>query len=480
MNILSKLYEHQIKAVDKLSKVKVGAEYMEMGTGKTLVTLELIKRRLDKGKINHVLWLCPCSIKETVRRNIIKHTGEDQKELITICGIETLSSSIKTNIDLSRLVEETKCHLVVDESNLIKNFKAIRTQRIIELSKRCTYKVILNGTPITRNEADLFAQWYVLDWRILGYKSYWSFERNHIVYHDMIPNKIVKTINTEYLVKKIALYSYQIKKEECIQLPPKTYSTEYYWLTDEQQEHYDEIAEQLLFKVNEIRPETIFRLFTGLQNVISGFLVDAEGKELTKSYMFKNPKNNPRIELLLDIISRLEGKKIIIFCKYTKEINDIVNVLNGEYGNNSAVAYNGKVSQKHRQQNIDKFESESRFFVANKACGAYGLNLQFCNYIIYYSNDWDYGTRNQSEDRVHRIGQTKNVHIIDICASNTLDERIIDCLYRKEQLLDSFKDELQNTKDKSELYSWLSLKNSKGNEYNKQVKIEKYEDLIEN
>ncbi len=92
----------------------------------------------------------------------------------------------------------------------------------------------------------------------------------------------------------------------------------------------------------------------------------------------------------------------------------------------------------------------------------YGLNLQFCSYVIYYSNDWDYGTRIQSEDRVHRMGQTENVHYIDICAADTLDERILKCLERKENLVDTFKYELENQKDVNILEKYIYYKNRKG------------------
>lgn len=56
-------------------------------------------------------------------------------------------------------------------------------------------------------------------------------------------------------------------------------------------------------------------------------------------------------------------------------------------------------------------------------------------------------TRAQSEDRVHRIGQEKNVHYIDICASNKLDERIIACLSRKENLVEHFRREIHKRRE---------------------------------
>ena len=61
------------------------------------------------------------------------------------------------------------------------------------------------------------------------------------------------------------------------------------------------------------------------------------------------------------------------------------------------------------------------------------------------SNDWELGKRLQSEDRVHRLGQDHVVNITDICAEGTLDERIIDCLSRKENLLNRIISELDNS-----------------------------------
>lgn len=454
------MYEHQLKAVEKLIKIKVGALYMEQGTGKTRTTLELISRRLEKGKINHILWLCPCSVKKNLERDIEKHVEYNTFDNLTICGIETLSSSISTNIDLRLLVQNKNVYLIVDESNLIKNPLAYRTKNIIELSNYCKYKLILNGTPISRNEADLFAQWYVLDYRILGYKSYWSFAANHLEI-DEKTKRIVRTLNTDYLVQKIAPYTYQIKKNECLTLPPKTYETEYYNLTFEQQTHYDTVANDLLFEVDEMKPETIYRLFTGLQNVISGFRVITTEKTLKTEPFFKNPLDNPRIQLLVNILDDIsfDDCKIIIFCKYTLEITNIVEILNKKYSKDIAVPFNGTVSLKKRDENILKFQDNTRFLVANKTTAGYGLNLQFCNYVIYYNNDWDFATRSQSEDRVHRIGQNKNVHIVDICANYTLDKRILNCLQKKERLVDSFKREIDKNKNKSYLNTWINGRN---------------------
>lgn len=456
----TELLPHQVKAVEKLSKIKVGALFMEQGTGKTRTALELAARRYNVGKVNHILWLCPCSVKRTIQREIQKHAGV--VPVLTICGIETLSSSTKTTAELRELVISKKVFIIVDESSLVKNHRAKRTERITMLAERCQYRLILNGTPISKNETDLFSQFYILDWRILGYRSFWSFAANHIEWDENIRGKIARTLNVDYLVEKIAPYTYQVKKSDCLDLPKKTYSTYYYDMTYEQFEHYRYVANELLFEVNELEPSTIYRMFTGLQNVISGFLVNTKGPRLGKKPFFADPLENPRMDMLLYILDGLdESDKIIIFCKYTQEINDIVRILNDRYGSGSAVPFNGELNQRKRQENIDMFEKKARFFVANKVTAGYGLNLQFCHYILFYSNDWNYATRSQAEDRVHRIGQDSTVHIMDICADSTLDERILRCLSRKENLLDSFKEELEKMKDDKDikaLSDWIDGK----------------------
>jgi SNF2 family DNA or RNA helicase len=453
MKFKTSLQKHQNKAVEKLIKIKIGALYMEMGTGKTRTALELIHQRLEAGKVNHVLWLCPCSIKSTIEAEISKHVDGDMP--VTIAGIESLSSSDRLYCDLLELVTNKNVYMIVDESNLVKNFFAIRSRRITEIAKLCQYKLILNGTPISKNEKDLFAQWYILDWRILGYQSFWSFARNHLEYDEKIRGKVRRVLNVDYLVRKIAPYTYQVKKEECLTLPDKHYSTSYFSMTREQADHYEYVKDEFLMLVDEFKPSTIYRLFTACQHVISGNKIVSDYHKPIKAVPMFSPADNPRIQDLQQLISGRNADKIIIWCKYTREIKDIEKILLDEYGTGSAVAFYGEIPKRKRAEAIKLFENSARFFIANKTCAGYGLNLQFCNNVIYYSHDWDWATRAQSEDRVHRMGQEHTVNITDICCYDSIDGRILKCLYRKEQMVDSFKSWIAAMKDKSELRKWI-------------------------
>ena len=451
MQMKTDLFEYQKKAFEKLRHIKVGALYMEMGTGKTRTALELIKLRMDAGKIDHVLWLCPCSVKTNLLVDIKFHCAEPY-DWLTVAGIESLSSSDRLYLKLLDLMSNKNVFLIIDESNLVKNFFAIRTKRIANMAKACRYKLILNGTPVSKNEADLFAQWYILDPRILGYQSFWSFSANHLEYDDY--GKVRRVLNIDYLTKKIAPYSYIIKKSECLKLPEKEYETRYFYLTPMQSKEYDETKEWLLSNVDEFDSTTVYKLFTGLQQVVSGNKIVGI-KPLKSVPMFNSPYDNPRIQKLLSVLDNMDGK-VIIWCKFKHEIENIKKVLFDKYGDQSISLFYGDLNLKKRVAEIEKFRDKARFLIANKTCGGYGLNLQFCSNMIYYSNDFNWATRAQSEDRVHRIGQVNDVNIVDICANNKIDGRILDNLYNKGNLCNSFRTEL--ALNRNNLSKWLDGK----------------------
>lgn len=460
----TELLKHQLRPVEKFNRLKVGALYMPMGTGKTRTMLEIIKNKLDRGKFEKVIWLCPCSAKENINRDLKKHI-KNGLDIFLIAGIESLSGSIRLNSFLLEYVKKYKCMLVVDESLKIKNIRAIRSTNIIRLGGYCEYKFILNGTPISRDEKDIFGQWYFLDWRILGYKSEHTFNRNHVLEVDGRNGKYFKMVNVDYITRKISPYTYQVKKEEAITLPNKIYKDVYFDLDVIHYEKYIEIAEYLISLMDNNEPNTVYRLFSHLLNVTSGYAytIDDENNKTYKYSFYEKPMDNPRIICLLnqlDIIG--ENKKVIIFCEFISEIDSIVEVLTDKYGAGQVVRYDGTVSQKQRNINEELFKNKARFFIANKDCAGYSLNLQFCDTVIYYNNDWDQGTRSQSEDRVHRIGQTNEVQYINIIASDTIENKVIDCLKNKTDLVKWFRESIDKNKDKQYISSLVYSKSKKG------------------
>lgn len=457
MKLNYELLYHQKKGVEKLIKLTVGALFMEQGTGKSITTFEIARIRYEKNKIDKVIWLCPCSAKENIKKEVIKHCPDELIKIFVICGIETLSTSVRTISYLLQLTKNNKCFLVVDESLLIKNPRAYRTAHILKISEQCKYKIILNGTPISRNEADLFSQFYLLDWRILGYKSYWSFASNHLEYDKY--GKLRRVLNKDYLAEKISPYTYQVKKAECIKLPPKKYSTSSFDLTSEQSEEYSRAAYILMSNINEFSSTSVYRLFSGLQSIISGnrLIFSKNGQNFTSVNMFKNPLDNPRLN---SVLYNLNSEQTIIFCRYTSEITQLCDVLS-----HNAVRYDGTMSIKEKNIALNVFENKKPYLIANTACASFSLNLQFCHNVINVSHNWELGTRLQSEDRVHRYGQTEEVNITDICADGTIDEKILSCIYNKAFLLEQLKKEIKSAKNATDTLEKIIY----GSRYNHQI-----------
>ena len=140
----------------------------------------------------------------------------------------------------------------------------------------------------------------------------------------------------------------------------------------------------------------------------------------------------------MGILEETQGKAII-WARFRAEIAGIVEALVTEYGTGAVVQYHGGVTNEERAQNIQAFQNdpECRFFVGNVQAGGKGLTLHAATTMVYYSNDFSLENRLQSEDRAHRIGQTKNVTYIDIVAKATLDEKIVKVLREKKNLADT-------------------------------------------
>ena len=456
MYLTTTLLDHQKTAFEKLKNIKVFALYMDPGTGKTRTTLEFIKHHMDAGRIDCVLWFCPCSVRANLKLDIAYHSQGDAP--IVIKGIESISSSDRLYAQCLKLVQTHKVMLVVDESDLVKNFFAKRTQRIIELSQKSVIKCILNGTPVSKNEADMFAQWYILDHRILGYKSYYQFSRNHLEYkkvrlpdgREVTTDQVIRVHNKSYLTTKIAPYTYQITKSECLDLPDKIYKEIPCYMTRKQNSIYKEVKYRFLGEADDFKPETIYKTFTALQHVSSGRSVISEpSMKMETRPIFEDPYDNPRLMALIGIIKDLQDEKVIIYTKFQSEADEISSLLKKE--GKSCVQFTGKISYKYRVQYMEDFRKDVQVFISNKACGAYGLNLQFCHNIIFYDNDFNYGTREQAEDRGHRLGQTEKVYIYDIVADSSIDYMILRCLKTKTSMVEAFRELIHKYKDKVEI-----------------------------
>lgn len=453
----TELMRHQTAAIEKVRQICVGGLFMEMGTGKTRTAIELVKIRA--AKIDHVIWYCPVALKETIRREILKHTdcqaddihvfddktsmGDIPAASWYIIGIESMSSSARVIATANNLTAD-KTMVILDESSYIKGHNALRTQRITFISERAKYRLILTGTPLSQGIIDLYSQMKFLSPKILGYSSFYSFQANHLEYSEKFPGMIVRAHNIPYIAAKLQPYVYQITKAECLDLPSKSYERRWIWMTSAQREWYATAKEEILFEMLNDKEEfssiAIYRLFTALQSIVSGFW-NRKGKRI------EIPCH--RQMALMETINEIPSSaKVVIFAKYQYDIKTIKASLTEVYGQECFAEFHGGLSEKQKESELQKFRKDARFFLATQSSGGHGLTLNEAHYVIFYNNGFKYSERLQAEDRCHRIGQENKVTYIDIICDSSIDNRIHKALSRKGNAVSAFKEEVDRIKDK--------------------------------
>lgn len=455
------LMPHQLQAVAKLLPSRVGALFMEMGTGKSRTLIELAKIR--QAKWDRLFWFCPVSLKRTMLEQLLEHTDLTREQIavwgsklgteqhrVHIIGIESMSSSDRTVMAYSQLVTD-RSFVAVDESGYIKGHKSQRTQRITDLSQCARYRAVMTGTPFTQGVVDLFAQMRFLSPKILGYRSFYSFARNHLEYRErkgpagrkVRTGQIVRAHDTDILAAKVAPYTYQVRKDECLALPEKIRETRWCSMTTAQRQLYDAVKHRILLELDyeDWSPIRIFHLFTALQTVLCGWYQD--------SYTGLAEVSHQRLGVLLSVVSEIPSDEpVIIWAKYRRAVDEISDALSDSYGSESVHRFYGDMGEAERNDQLAAWRERGRFLVATQAVGGHGLTLNEAAYAIFYADGFKFSERLQSEDRNHRIGQQRRPVYITIRCSESIDDRIATAISRKGSALAAFQEEVEEAREK--------------------------------
>jgi SNF2 family DNA or RNA helicase len=374
----------------------------------------------------HNIWTWKVDSEKTLDLN-------DSKLTFILMNVEALShKSGQKWLEKLLSVVGLRSLMVVDESTTIKNRTARRTKSIIKLGKLVRFKRILTGSPVTKSPLDLFTQCYFLDWKLLGYESFYPYRSRYAVMHSMEMNgrQIMFPkyyTNLEELEHKLKNFSYRVRKKDCLDLPPKTYVQRYIDLTDEQRKVYNDLKRKALALVQDETISYTNKLteVLKLHQITCGFYKTDEGT-------ITSFKSNPKLNELLNILEETEDK-CIIWANYIFNIKMIKQKLEETYGKDSVVSIYGEDSIKVRNDAVENFQHNDRcrFLVGNPTVGGYGLTLTAARYVIYYSNNYNLEVRQQSEDRAHRYGQTAQVTYVDLIANKSIDEMILNSLEGK-------------------------------------------------
>lgn len=392
-----KLYDYQFNAKEQLLKYKVGALFMEAGTGKTRVAWELFNSVKD---VDLLVYITPLrTIKTSKGVSSVKDEFAKWGELKCKClfvGVESIQQSDRIYLEVREEIEKAnKAFIIVDESLKIKNAEAKRTKRVIDLGTLSDYKLILNGTPLSRNLMDLWSQMEFLSPKILN-MSLLEFKNNFCEY-----TKVTKQIsgksyqkefitgyeNVDYLYSLVKQYVYECDLHLNV---TQNYHILRYEVDEECKEEYKRMKEKYLDdEMLQWKNNNIFI-------------------EMTQKMQHAYCCTYNKFSVLDQLFKTIPQEKTILFTKYID-------------------SYNGCV-KRYPKVKVLSYQKES-----------FGLNLQDYNHTVYFDKIWDLALRVQSTRRTYRVGQEFNCQYYDMTGNVGLEKMIDENIKKKIGITEYFK-----------------------------------------
>jgi len=434
-----------------------------------------LKRHLDPNLLKNLV--IADNVKNAASRNariyLIRAAGRPRALFVNIESLSYGSKGQPTETEMlcRNFMQHGKTMMVIDESTTIRAQRAERTRAVLRLGRMARCRRILTGLVTPKSPLDLYCQFNFLDEKILGMPDYVAFRaryaevkmmcflpntvidakldvalrrrRMHFNYkHLTRDQKIAKILelggyithvpmvqsyrNLDELQQRIAPYSYQILKRDCLDLQPKIYEPRDIELTGEQAKLYQQIKQEATAKLangTHITATNVLAQMTRLHQIVCGHVKDELGK-------IQDIKSR-RIDEILDVLAEHEGKAII-WVTYTHELEKIATAIAATYGPESVARFFGG-NAGTRDEDEKRFLSDPycRFIVSTPASGGRGNTWNVATLAVYAASSHDLEHRYQSEDRCHRIGQHNSVTYVDLIVRGTVEEKIIKALRKK-------------------------------------------------
>lgn len=409
------------------------ALFMEMGSGKTVVSLMRILDLLKSGEITNALVVAPKSALGAWDRDIELFDELDReilRESITCINYD----KVWRGEDKSPYNKKYGC-IVLDEAHNIKNRTSQRSKFLLKIASQADYKYILTGTPISNGQLEniwslyCFLDPYIEKGRVYSriFKDYLeenasgSYRGSYMEFQDRycilnMYHKPTSYINVKELQKIINEHSYRVKKSECLDLPEKL-PDEIISIELKEKTLYKRLLNDSAILEYEILAENPLSRLIKLRQLCAGHIKTEDGLIETKT---------EKLEILKEIIESYEDdKKLVIFAEFKysiAKISELLKKLKIKY-----VVLDGDQKDKKIWR---KFQDDEkiRVIVCQYQTANAGIDLYASDTIIYYEPTLRSQILEQSRDRIHRTGQVNKCSYIHLLTKGTIEERIYKAL----------------------------------------------------
>ena len=429
-----KLYNYQRHAVWWIENVARGTGLIadEMGLGKTIEALAWLKMHQE---LRPVLIVCPASVKLNWANEVKKWLNEPVQVLkgrnahvnrsasIYIINYDIVSSNLQSLKELKPAV------LIIDEAHYIKNVKAKRTKAVIELAQGTPHVLALTGTPILNSAIELYPILVALKKLKWSKSAYWEFAER-FTYIDTIrlsPFKVIKipkgVRNSRELNKllRAGIMLRRTKEQVMSQLPTKRRIL-----------IRIEVDERKYMTELKSLAKYILQVKDALEENWNNILVRIERlRQLAVAL-----KLSDSIDFIFN--TALQEHKVVVFAHHQDAIKILEEGLQ-KYNSKledgekfKILKIVGGMSSVQKQAVVDEFNNSKRaIIIVSIRAGGEGINLQTASTAIFLELDWTPARILQAEDRLHRIGQKKQVDYYYLIAQYTIEEEMYSTIIEK-------------------------------------------------
>jgi SNF2 family DNA or RNA helicase len=435
----NQVLKHQEDGTQFLRARERAALFDEQGLGKSKQLIDAIVGEIESGSIAGALIVCPNGLKNNWAGEIERFSDlrfavfgsgraarrvafRSLRAAFYVINYESVAAELPA---LRALLRFKRMALVLDESHRIKSPDARVTQAVLRLRKDAARRYLLTGTPVANKPEDLWSQIFFLDdGEALG-ETFDEFRQRY-------QTAAGGYQSVDDLKDRVTNLGLRRLKSEALDLPAKRYRSVMVNLSGRQLELYEKMRNELELWVRsldgqEVRKsaEAILARLVRLAPLASNpRLLDADYKE--------TPAKFAALDGLVRDYLAMDGQKVIIWSSFVENVNELAQ----RYSSYGTVVLHGEVLIEDRNHAVKRFRQNrgTRILVANPAAAREGLTLTEANVAIYVDRTFNLVDYLQSQDRIHRISQTKECEIILLLASSTIDQFIDFSLEQKHRL----------------------------------------------
>jgi len=431
-------WRHQLEAFNFAKNLDAVMLNMEMGTGKTKVTIDVIQ---NDPNLRRILILCPVSVIGVWHREIQKHG-------VGFWNVPVLQGAVKKRAELSaqaladnsgrtvlivnyeaawreplaKLLKGEQFDAVVfDEIHKIKAPGGVASRFCQALAKTARKKFGLTGTMMPGSPMDIYAQFRALNSGIFG-TSFAKFRSRYAIMGGYGGYEVVDYQNQEELREKIRFMTYEVGAD-VLDLPEAIHTYRECQLGRDALRAYRGVENDFFAQVEsgEITASNALVKLLRMRQITGGHVTDDDG--------VTTQIDKAKEKLLDDTLEDLGGEPTVIFCQFVADIDTIRRV--GEARGLKVLELSGRV-----KQNFEFQEGEGDILVVQIQSGGVGIDLTRARYCIYYSVGFNLGEYLQSLARVHRPGQERSVTYIHLLAAGTVDQAVYNALQKKQDIVE--------------------------------------------